>query len=241
MACWNLSQWKGLGASWRRVGLVARIGILCAGIVCVRVALAHPVTFEGGTAFVSWNQPYMSESWLGYSWSARSAIAARWMRMDGLDETRNQYAIQLNHLLYRHGTPNSQANLYVYGGGGIEQPRARMSVAAGTARSELFEQVVGGFEADWETRRHFALLRSEVMSGRNQKPFHRIEARLGISPYEAKYNEMAAWLMVQVQSNPGLVREQAVTPLVRVFYRTVLIETGVSLEGDWLLNLMMHF
>ena len=103
------------------------------------------------------------------------------------------------------------------------------------------QQLLAGFEADWETRKHFLLLRSEVMGGRNQTPFHRVEARLGVAPYESKYDEMAAWLMLHVQSNPGLVRSTAVTPLVRLFYRTVLIETGVSFAGDWLLNLMVHF
>ena len=67
------------------------------------------------------------------------------------------------------------------------------------------------------------------------------EARIGVAPYEAEFNEIASWLMLQYQYHPMLTRKYALTPLIRLFYKSVLFESAVSTEGDWMLNFMFHF
>ena len=58
---------------------------------------------------------------------------------------------------------------------------------------------------------------------------------------KAEFNEVASWFMIQYQRHPMLVKEDVVTPLVRLFYKSFLFEGGVSTDGDWMMNFMFHF
>ena len=84
------------------------------------------------------------------------------------------------------------------------------------------------------------MLKAEQMTPTIGSEFSHIEARVGIAPYEAEYNEVASWFMVQAQWHSSLTRHVAVTPLARFYYKSVLWETGVSTDGDWMLNFMFH-
>jgi hypothetical protein len=98
-----------------------------------------------------------------------------------------------------------------------------------------------GVEADAESRSLFILGKVESMLPARAPDFHHVELRVGAAPYEAEFEELASWLMIQAQYHPALGRDYAVTPLARFFYKNVLWETGVSLDGDWMLNFMFHF
>ena len=100
---------------------------------------------------------------------------------------------------------------------------------------------LAGIEADAESRKYFVLLKTETMRSSIAPSFDHAEARLGIAPYEAEYSEIASWFMVQAQWHPNLEKTFVVTPLARFFYKSVLWETGVSLDGDWMMNFMFHF
>jgi hypothetical protein len=85
------------------------------------------------------------------------------------------------------------------------------------------------------------MIKAEYMRPTVSDEFSHIEARLGIAPYEAEYSEMASWFMVQLQWHPTLTKKMAVTPLARIFYKSFLLESGVSLDGDTMINFMFHF
>ena len=193
-------------------------------------ASAHPVAYEGALAAMTWNQPFLSDYWLAYSMTSRVAVAARGMRMsmkDGGD--LSLYMWQLDVLAKRWNGRDFQANIYAYGGYGLVNFRGQDGGAG-----------LGGVEVDAESRKYFILAKYEGMLPSLGENFQHVEGRLGIAPYEAEYNELAAWLMVAFQYHPALVRGFAITPLARFFYKNVLWETGVSLQGDWMLNFMFH-
>lgn len=196
-----------------------------------QTAFAHPVAYKGAFALMTWNQPFLSDYWAVYSFRPDMAIAGRAMRMT-MDQGGDfvLYMPQFDVLVKRWNGDNHQANIYAYGGFG----GAKFQEKNGTAG-------LVGVEADAESRKLFALAKYEEMRPSIGPNFHHAEVRLGIAPYEAEYSEVASWLMVEAQYHPTLIKKYAITPLARFFYKSVLWETGVSLQGDWMLNLMFHF
>jgi hypothetical protein len=85
---------------------------------------------------------------------------------------------------------------------------------------------LAGVEADRESRTLFVLGWVESMLPTVGPDFHKAELRLGVAPYEAEFDELASWLMVQAQWHSELTRSSAITPLGRFFYKNVLWETG---------------
>jgi hypothetical protein len=191
---------------------------------------AHPVPYRYAIGVMSWNQPFMSETWVTYTFLPDMAIAARMNRFvmqNGM--VANFYSPQLDYLVKRWNGDNYQGNIYVYGGLGSYNFDGMSG-----------HQYYGAVEADWETRKYFVLGRWESGRGNIGPDMHKGEFRLGIAPYEAAYEELASWLMVQIQYHPGMYRHYAITPLGRFFYKSVLWELGVSTDGDYMLNLMFH-
>ncbi len=199
-------------------------------VLSSNLAMAHPTSYKGAVGVMSWSQPWLSDFWTTYSFEANQAIAVRYMRMEMPEGKFNVYLPQYNILLKRWNEKNSQANIYAYGGfGGVE-----MSGQNGTT-------YLGGVEADAESRSLFIMGKAEVMRPSIGPNFDHYEFRLGVAPYEAEFNEIASWFMVQYQYHPALIKKQSITPLGRFFYKNVLWESGVSTDGDFMLNLMFHF
>jgi len=191
---------------------------------------AHPVAFKGAVGVMTWSQSFMTDDWVTYSFRPDAAVAARHMRFDMPEGRMQFYAPQLDYLVKRWNESDSQVNIYVYGAYGT------MNFQNQTRGAGL-----GGIEADAESRKYFIMGKYEKMWGDLGPEFYHAEARLGIAPYEAEFIELASWFMIQYQYHPMLVRKDAVTPLIRLFYRSVLLETGVSTDGDWMMNFMFHF
>lgn len=209
---------------------LGQLFLLLGAVISISKASAHPVAYQGATGVMTWNQPFMSDHWITYSFKPNMAIAGRFMRME-MDEGQQNYSgLQLDYLVKRWNGDDHQANIYVYGGGGAVD-------FSGSNGGAYF----GGFEADAEDRKYFSLIKAEYMRTTVGEDFGHIEGRLGIAPYEAEYNEVASWFMVQAQWHPSLQKKLVVTPLARIFYKSFLLETGVSLDGDWMTNFMFHF
>lgn len=193
-------------------------------------AFAHPVAYQGATGVMTWNQPFMSDTWVTYSFKPNFAAAARFMRME-MPEGRLRFTgAQVDYLAFRKNSDDAQTNVYAYAGGGDVQ--FQDSHAGG---------YLVGIEADSESRKYFGLLKAETMRSSISPNFDHVEGRLGIAPYEAEYTELATWFMVQAQWHPNLQKKFVVTPLARLFYKSFLFEAGVSLDGDWMTNFMFHF
>lgn len=207
-----------------------RSGILAFFLLWQHSALAHPVAYQGAVGVMTWNQAFMSDDWITYSFRPDAAIAARHMRFD-LPEGRMQfYAPQFDYLVKRLNGSDFQANIYGYGAYGSIDYQNQTRGAG-----------LGGIEVDAESRKYFIMAKYEKMWSNLGPDFYHGEVRLGAAPYEAEFNEIASWFMVQYQWHPMLVKKYAITPLIRLFYRSVLFETGVSTDGDWMLNFMFHF
>ena len=54
------------------------------------LAEAHPVAYQDAIGVMTWNQPFMTDDWITYSFQSDAAIAARYMRFD-MPEGRTQF------------------------------------------------------------------------------------------------------------------------------------------------------
>jgi hypothetical protein len=204
--------------------------VLAVGVMFSSISSAHPVSYQGSTSVMTWNQPYLTDIWTTYSFRNDAAVALRTMRMQMSDGEMRVYLAQMDYLAKRWNELSYQGNVYVYGGYG-----------AAHFQSQTGGVGMAGIEADIESRKYFLMGQYEGMYPTVGPQFQHLEARVGIAPYEAEYEEVASWLMLQAQYHPALTKNYAITPLARFFYKNVLWETGVSLDGDWLLNFMFHF
>ncbi len=190
---------------------------------------AHPVPFKDGTAVMTANQPFLSDSMVAYSYHHKAAVAARIMRFDDGIGSMEYYAPQLNFLVKRWNQMASQSNLYFL-----------TAVGPMTYNDHVHSAILTGAEADAESRRLYASVKAEKMWTGVGSDFWHLQSRVGVSPYKSEFNQLGAWLMAQYEYNPILRSRYKLTPLVRLFYRNVLVETGVSTDGDWMANLMVH-
>lgn len=193
-------------------------------------AEAHPVSFKHAVGVMTWNQSFLSDYWVTYSFRPDMAIAGRYMRMDMPEGKFQTYMPQLDLLVKRWNGREYQANIYAYGGYG----GAKMAGRSGSAW-------LGGIEADAESTKYFIMGKGEWTRPSVGPDFDHYEARIGIAPYEAEFNEIAAWLMLQYQRHPALTKHDVLTPLARIFYKSFLFEAGVSLDGEFMTNFMFHF
>ncbi len=193
-------------------------------------ARAHPVPYKDAIGVMTWNQPLLSDDWITYSFRHDAAFAARHMRVDMPDGRMHFYAPQLDYLVKRWNQPDSQANIYVYGAYGAME-FLNQTKGAGLA----------GIEADAESRKLYISAKYEKMWDRLGTNFYHATGRVGAAPYEAEFSEIASWFMLQYDYHPQLSKKFELTPLVRLFYRSVLLEVGVSTQADWMLNYMFHF
>ena len=194
------------------------------------VSGAHPVAYEGATGVMTWNQSFMTVDWITYSFRPDAAVAARHMRLVSPEGQMQFVAPQLDYLLKRWNEFEYQGNFYVYGAYGKLQFQNQVAGAG-----------LAGAEADAESRKFFASVQYEKMWSGLGPDFYHANFRLGVAPYEAEFNELASWLMLQYQTHPMLERKSTLTPLIRLFYKSVLFEAGVSSDADWMINFMFHF
>src|SRR4051794_7027498 len=145
-------------------------------ILSSSAAFAHPVSYQGAVGVMTWNQPFMSDHWITYSFRNDAAIAARSMRMLMPEGEFRAYFPQLDYLAKRWNNPDSQANIYVYGGYGL----VHFNDQNGTGG-------MVGVEADAESRKYFIMGKVESMLPSIGPNFNHVEARVGIAPYEAEF------------------------------------------------------
>jgi hypothetical protein len=65
--------------------------------------------------------------------------------------------------------------------------------------------------------------------------------RAGFAPYLAEFNELNAWFILEANHMNKGMSDVEITPLIRLFYKNILIESGSSFKGDVQFNFMVHY
>ena len=194
---------------------------------------AHPVIFEGGVATSAVLRPSMSVIHTNYTLQRHFALGATYLRLQLDDRLLDAGLGQVNVLLARWNEKGSQANIYLSAGGGYGHQSQTIS-PGGTPVGLVATQ------ADFETTRFYTAVNARFLYIEERFPWM-VQLRVGVAPYEAKYKELQAWLVVQGTIAPAMEHSWSVTPMLRFFYRQVLWELGASTRGAPWIQIMAHF
>ena len=99
--------------------------------------------------------------------------------------------LNLNYLLKRINTKNSQANFYLKSGFGV----LYSDFNENEKKREYFTTL--NFSTDWETRKKFFSYSTELIKSETIAHTFIQTARLGLAPYVANYGEIHTWLMYE--------------------------------------------
>lgn len=196
-------------------------------------SFARPVSYPGGWTFMQMNDSSMHSFHAHYSPTAYYSIG---YKTEYWRETDWQFhGIQVNNLLKRWNMPEAQANFYIKSGGGFAY--SDFKEFDGKTEPSAFT----GISIDAENRRFFAMYENRLTYAGKINKSYQHKARLGVAPYIGDYGDLHTWLMLQVDHQPESFDNFTVTPLIRFFYETTLLEAGVSNHGDLLFNLVKRF
>lgn len=201
------------------------------------ISIARPVSYPTGKTIMIVNESDENSVHWHYTLDPKTSIGVRVINMEHEDQVFT--GAQLNKLLKRWNTKNSQANLYLKFGAGFTD---------GEYNTGIEDTQAAGFmtvAADWETRRYFISGEASVFAREQFSGVH-LKGRAGIAPYVAEFGQVHTWLMLQVDAHPdpdplSSREELTVTPLVRFFKGPTLVEIGYSSNDEPLVNFIRRF
>lgn len=194
---------------------------------------ARPISYPGGWTLTLMNNGHSNSANVHYSPTARTSIGVRSeYRREG-DYLLN--SIQMNNLLKRWNNKNSQANIYLKSGVGFAY--SDEDAFDGEVNAAGFS----GIAMDWENRRYFLSYENRYIEAGDIDSRYTQSARVGVAPYVGNYGDLHTWLMLQIEHTPESNEKVTVTPLIRLFKDTHLMEAGFSNQGDVLFNYIRRF
>lgn len=198
-------------------------------------AAAKPIAFAHGTTVMGeYGAGTMEELQVFYApryfYSVGGGHLTLQSDIDG--RSRDITYARFNYLVKRWNREGSQANVFAWGGAG----QANLS----ESNDDPFTWNAG-FQADYETRRVYASLKSDYYE--SSAFSHRIDTlQLGIAPYEHEYDGVATWLVVQGRRYTGEIFDGTETAiLLRVFKGGVWVEAGATTDGKLQAMFMLNF
>lgn len=202
--------------------------MFCAVFLLPLTAHARPVSWPGGWMVMLMNDTASNSAQINYTVTPKYALGVQHEYFR--EEKFNMDAATFDVLLKRWNNADSQANLYFKSGAGVAYGSDDTDPAA-----------FAGLEIDWEDRRFFTLYENRFLYAGDQDKFIKHKARLGVAPYEGDYGDLHTWLMLQADYDAGADDTFSLTPLVRLFKGTTLVEAGYNLDGGILFNLTKQF
>ncbi len=189
-------------------------------------AEARMITYPGGVTIMTSNDVNTNTVEGYYTVTPKYAVGVRhdyWR-----DSKANMDAGQISYLVKRWNNPGSQANFYLHSGVGVAYEDGDSEPAA-----------FGGMEADWENRRFYTSYHNFFLTAGDIKSEASHTARVGVAPYLGEYGDLHTWLILQTDYNPQ--DDFSVTPLVRFYKGTSLLEAGVNLDKGLYFHFMHAF
>ena len=202
-------------------------------------AWALPMASQGSVMVMAERSADERELAANFALTARDALGAavgRWREPMGhgaaMREHEREYtALTYTRLLRRWNMPHAQANLWFVGM--LGEVRAHALPGARTLWSPALL-------ADYETTRVYFGAGIEPMRARGLR-HDSVVARAGFSFYQAEYDEMQPWLIVQAKRTRwGMDAKSELTPLLRVIHRRFFVELGGNDNGAQV-NLMLSY
>ncbi len=195
-------------------------------------AQAKPISYVDGVMAMQENDETGHTFSVDYTITPNYAVGwyDKWEENERDGKDFSVHGPEFNTLIHRWNLPDGQANIFNSTGAGIADGDGK---TRGAAWSSMM--------ADYETRRVYSSyeVRGMFADDINASVWQR--ARVGVAPYLANYDDIATWFMVQVDDHPSKTDTYVVTPLVRLFYQSSLVEVGYSSNHRLMLNWDLQF
>ena len=196
-------------------------------------AVAAPMGFKGSVMAMGDFSPNWREAWVNHAFTARDAVGVGGLSMRSDDETRTRTLVEANYtrLLRRWNLEDAQANVWLFAGIGS----IRGNDFAGSKLA-----YAPGVQVDYETTRVYlaATARLYRATGLNHD-FGSLRA--GFSFYEADYDEVQPWLVLEARRMRGLSDTTEITPMLRLIHNRYFVELGVNNARQARANFMYVF
>lgn len=194
----------------------------------INQAYARPVSYPGGWTVMLANDKEANSSHIHYSPTVDYSIGWRHEYLRG--SKAHIDSLQINNLLKRWNKPKEQANLYLKSGVGVARDDGEYGAAAFT-----------GIAANWETRRYFTSYENRFFWTENTEKYISHTARIGVAPYVGDYGDLHTWFMIETEYDAGDQDNFSVTPLIRFFKASVMMEAGYNFDDGVQFNLIQRF
>jgi hypothetical protein len=196
-------------------------------------ALSAPMGFKDSWMAMGDFSPNWREGLVNYALTPRDAVglSSVYMRADNGLKNRLLTEATYTRLLRRWNMPDAQANIWFLGGAGTV-----------TGNNFLGARLMAspGIQLDYETARIYAsaLARLYRAEGLNHDF---ASARLGFSLFEADYDQVQPWIVLEVRRMRGLSERTEITPMLRLIHQRYFVEFGVNNSSQVRMNFMYIF
>lgn len=183
-------------------------------------ALSAPMGFKESWMVMGDVSPNWREAFANYAFTARDAAGPSllYMRSDDKSRTRDLAELAYTRRLARWNLPDAQANVWFIGG-------------AGSVRGNDFSgsrtMLSPGIQLDYETTRVYVAGLARLYRAEGIKHDYG-SVRAGFSFYEADYDEVQPWLIVEARRMRGLSDRTELTPMLRLIHNRYFVEAGVN-------------
>lgn len=202
-------------------------------------ASAQPMGFDDAYMLMGDFSNNWRETYVNYALTPRDALGVNltYMRSDDGRKSRHLQEVVYTRLLTRWNMPEAQANIWLTGGIGALQGKAKYQ-----GQEARFSEVMysPGVQFDYETKRVYFAANHRLY--RSQNTNHDFTAvRAGVSFYETDYTQTQPWFVLEARNMNGLSDKIEVTPMLRLINKNFFIEAGVNNARAPRFNLMYIF
>ena len=197
------------------------------------VAQAAPMGFKDSFMTMLDASPDWREASVNYAVTARDAVGVAGLRIRSFDErlTRDAALLTYTRLVQRWNLPDAQANIWFVG-------------AVGSAKGKEFASastlLAPSLQVDYETTRLYGSVNARVFRAKDIN-HDTATLRTGFSFYEADYDEVQPWFIVEVRRSRGLTDKNEVTPMLRLIHKRYFFELGVNDASQVRASLMVTY
>lgn len=190
---------------------------------------AKPISYPGGIMAMQENDETGHTLSLDYTITKDYAVGLYAKQEEGGKEFKT-IGPQFNYLVKRWNMPDGQANIFNMTGAGDSHYH-------GTDGFSAWSSIL----LDYESRRIFTSYEIRGMYADHIETSVWQRARVGFAPYLANYDDLNTWFMLQFDNHPAKDQTRVITPLVRFFYKTTLVEAGYSSNHQVMFNWQLQF
>ncbi len=195
--------------------------------------LSAPMGFKDSWMAMGDLSPHWREGFANYAFTARDAVGPSllYMRSDDKTQSRELAEVVYTRLLKRWNLPEAQANVWFIGGLGA----VRGNDFAGTRT-----MATPGIQVDYETTRFYVMGLTRLYRAEGINHDY-AAARVGFSFFEADYDEVQPWFVLEARRMRGLSDKTEITPILRLIHNRYFVEAGVNNSRQLRFSFMYTF